>query len=188
MTGPSRSIDSSSASPAGPPVSESGSAQPFPYAGRMRRLVAGVIDFAVSYGITLIIDIPIWGYHRTTTGGKGSAGHQIAIDLIATAIGLAYYSWPHARWGQTLGKRALGIRLRSIDGDAISYRQAIGRYLFQTLFFIAANAAAGIATPLALIGFLNLAWILWNPRRQALHDKAAHTVVVRTRTTAPYSP
>lgn len=161
MTGPSGSTSPSSASPAGPPVPEDGSDQRFAYAGRKWRFVAGALDFVVANGITLIIEIPIWGYHRTMTGGRGSAGHQAVVDLIATAIGLVYYSWPHARWGQTLGKRALNIRVvRATDGDAISYGQAIGRYLFQTLFFIAANLAAGIVTPLALFGFLNLAWIL----------------------------
>ena len=32
-----------------------------------------------------------------------------------------------------------------------------------------------------LFALINEAWLLWDPRRQCLHDKAARTVVVKTR-------
>ena len=96
-----------------------------PYASRARRLIAGIIDLLAASAITLLIDIPIWGYHRAMTRGRVPPGHQAVVDLIATAIGLLYYSWPHARWGQTLGKRAMNTRVvRAADGEAINYGQA----------------------------------------------------------------
>ena len=40
--------------------------------------------------------------------------------------------------------------------------------------------------PLAgsIYGLLDTLWLLWDRRRQCLHDKAAHTVVVKTSTAA----
>jgi uncharacterized RDD family membrane protein YckC len=31
-----------------------------------------------------------------------------------------------------------------------------------------------------LFGLLNELWVLWDPRRQCLHDKVARTIVIRT--------
>ncbi len=151
------------------------------YATRGRRLVAGVIDLTATYAVALGINILIWGYGRAMHGGKGNIGHQIVIDLIALAIGLLYYAWPHGKWGQTLGKRATRIRLvRADDSGAVGYGQAAWRFIFQTSFFIIADLLGGALAPLALLGLLNFAWILWDPRGQALHDKAARTVIVTT--------
>jgi uncharacterized RDD family membrane protein YckC len=36
-----------------------------------------------------------------------------------------------------------------------------------------------------LFALTNEAWLLWDPRRQCLHDKAARTVVVKTSMLAP---
>ena len=151
------------------------------YAGRWRRLIAGLIDTAVSYGIALTINIPVWGYHRTMHGGKGNADHQIIVNLIATAIGLAYFAVPHARWGQTLGKRLTSIRVvRTDDTGTIGYGRATWRFIAMEAFQIIADLLGAALAPLALLGLVNLAWILWDPRRQALHDKLAKTTVVNT--------
>lgn len=156
-----------------------------PYPTRGRRLIAGVIDLIPVYAASLIINIPIWGYGRTMHGGKGSIGHQVANDLLSVTIGLLYYAWPHGRWGQTLGKRVTRIRLVRADGaGTVSYGQAAWRFIFQVSFSIIAALLGGVLAPLALLSLLDFAWILWNPRRQALHDKAARTLVVTTESTA----
>jgi uncharacterized RDD family membrane protein YckC len=36
-----------------------------------------------------------------------------------------------------------------------------------------------------LFALINESWLLWDPRRQCLHDKAAGTVVVKKSTLAP---
>jgi uncharacterized RDD family membrane protein YckC len=38
-----------------------------------------------------------------------------------------------------------------------------------------------------LFALINESWLLWDPRRQCLHDKAAGTVVVKKSTLAPGS-
>ena len=75
------------------------------------------------------------------------------------------------RYGQTVGKRIMKIRVMPIDPSArLTRGMAVKRYLVQ---FVAV-----IFVPfLSLIDGL---WQLWDkPFQQALHDKAAQTVVVK---------
>ena len=54
-----------------------------------------------------------------------------AVYAIAFAVGFAYFTVLHARSGQTIGKKALGIRVVSAaDHSAVSWGQAIGRQAF----------------------------------------------------------
>ena len=64
----------------------------------------------------------------------------------------------------TIGKRALGIQVTSLDGSRISFGRATIRNLcqyFSTIFL--------------MIGYL---MVLWDDKNQALHDKMAGTLVV----------
>jgi uncharacterized RDD family membrane protein YckC len=67
-------------------------------------------------------------------------------------------------WGTSPGKRV--VRLRIVDADShepMTRRQAVLRTVGYILTFTMCGA-----------GFL---WVLFNPRRQALHDRIANTVV-----------
>lgn len=74
--------------------------------------------------------------------------------------------------GQTPGKRLLGIKVLRCDNRPIGWWLA-----FERFGAYAASASTG------LLGF---AQILWDRNRQALHDKAADTVVVRLRKGQPF--
>jgi len=64
----------------------------------------------------------------------------------------------------TIGKRALGIKVTDADGNRISFGRATGRHF-----------AKIISAMTIFIGYL---MVLWDSRRQALHDKIAETLVV----------
>jgi uncharacterized RDD family membrane protein YckC len=89
--------------------------------------------------------------------------------LLLWAIGYFVY-FEGGEEGQTLGKRALSIRVRSVSGGRASYGQAVGRRLVAVVFNV-----------LSPIGLIDVLWPLWDERRQCLHDKAASTVVERAR-------
>ncbi|MFB6248337.1 MAG: RDD family protein [Salinibacter sp.] len=92
-----------------------------------------------------------------------------ANDLGITVgwIGL-YFTLFLAWWGgRTPGKHLLGIRVVRLSGEPIGLWYAFERF---------GGYAAGIAT--GLLGFVQL---YWDPNRQALHDRVARTVVIRTR-------
>lgn len=93
-----------------------------------------------------------------------------AMSLMVMFFGPALYfiaCW--ANGGQTLGYRALGLKLVRTDGSQPGVGSAIARCL-------------GIMICLFMLvpGALGLLWMLWDDRRQALHDKMADTLVVKT--------
>lgn len=150
----------------------------FPYGGRWRRLLAAIIDGLIVYCLAWLVTTPIAGPRMVY---EGSVARLMAANLISAVVAFLYYVLQHGRWGQTLGKRAMSLRVvRADDAGAISYGQAAWRLLFEYLISL---ATCGIG------GLVDVAWILWDERRQALHDKVARTVVVRTEpgTPGPYA-
>jgi len=92
--------------------------------------------------------------------GLKGAGYGLALLLTA-----AYYTYfEGTEDGQTIGKRACGISVQSVDGGSIGHLRAflrfIGRYIS--------------AIPIGLGYF----WMLWDPNKQTWHDKIANSVVV----------
>lgn len=85
--------------------------------------------------------------------------------------GVVYFSLLPAWWGgQTLGKRLLRLRVVELTGKPMTVMRSLKRY---------GGYAAGLAT-----GGLGLLQVLWDPNRQGLQDKAAHTVVLDLRADA----
>ncbi len=79
--------------------------------------------------------------------------------------GIVYFSLLPAFWqGRTVGKALLGLRIVELSGRPLTPLRTLKRY---------GGYAAGLAT-----GGLGFVQVLWEPNRQALHDKAAHTVVL----------
>ena len=96
-----------------------------------------------------------------------------AILLVSVVVSFVYTVPQNRRWGRTLGKRALGIRIRpKVEDVQLSWGQVLMRWLV----FEGLSALSGL---LLLIDCL---WPLWDkPWQQALHDKAASTIVVALR-------
>jgi uncharacterized RDD family membrane protein YckC len=65
----------------------------------------------------------------------------------------------------TLGKRALGLKVTSVEGGRISLGQATGRYFGHI-----------ISSIILLIGYFMM---LWDDKKQTLHDKMADTLVIK---------
>jgi hypothetical protein len=79
-----------------------------------------------------------------------------------------YFTLFLAWWnGRTPGKYLLGIRVVRLSGEPLSLWFAFERF---------GGYAAGIAT-----GLFGFAQLYWDPNRQAIHDRVARTVVIRTR-------
>lgn len=77
-----------------------------------------------------------------------------------------YFTFFLAFWqGRTPGKRILGVRVVRLDAKPITWWVAFNRF---------GGYAASIFT-----GLLGFAEMFWDPNRQALHDRIAHTVVVK---------
>lgn len=106
---------------------------------------------------------------RSTPGLVNRASTLVTDDL---GIGLGwlgiYFTAFLALWGgRTPGKRLLGTRVVRLSGEPLGWWASFERF---------GGYAAGFAT-----GLMGFAEILWDPNRQAIHDRIAGTVVVRTR-------
>ena len=129
------------------------------YAGFWRRALAIALDDVVwLIGIPMILGwLPIDLHHLSNT--------QAYIGtLVVFSLWFNYFSFCEWRWGQTIGKNAAGLEVRSLDGaDRLTFGQASIRNLLRLIDFF-------------VIGELMIAT---TERKQRLGDKAAKTVVVR---------
>lgn len=129
-------------------------------AGFRRRLCAAFID-----GIILgILDTAlIVALHRS---GHANAISQGRLDVIGFLIALVYYTMLEGGLsGQTVGKRAVGIRVVSYeDGGPIGYGNAFLRFFARYVS--------------ALVLFLGYLWMIWDHEKQCWHDKLANDLVV----------
>jgi uncharacterized RDD family membrane protein YckC len=102
---------------------------------------------------------------------SGFLGPILAASLIQMIVTAVYMIGLVGWKGATLGKLALGLRVRSWDRPGPpTYWQATQRWL--TSNFVG-SLTSGFYT------LLDYLWPLWDGRKQALHDKWPGTVVVR---------
>ncbi len=88
-----------------------------------------------------------------------------AASFLNLLLGIAYYTYLEGSSGQTVGKKALGIRVVDIDGGgSIGFGRAFIRYIGRIVS----------AIPL----FLGYFWMIWDKEKQTWHDKFASSVVV----------
>lgn len=107
--------------------------------------------------------------------GYSEMCHSFSSDnLIVIVLNLAWFVYFPILDGrsQSLGKRAVGIAVRdSVTGQPIGFWKALGRwFIYAMLWYL-----------LFIPGLLNALSPLWDARRQAWHDKAVGSLVVRLR-------
>jgi len=104
-----------------------------------------------------------------------SSGDRLATFVVLWAVtyfvlAAAYFVTYAAISGRTPGKRWMGLRVVSGTGASLTWGQSAFRFLVDLAFGV-----------LMVVGFLDPLWVSWDRRRQAIHDKAAGTIVVRER-------
>jgi uncharacterized RDD family membrane protein YckC len=94
-------------------------------------------------------------------------GDTAAGTGLQTLIGVVYYVyfWSSYGKGQTLGSRALNIRVVKTDG---SYLDLVGAFLRYVGFIISIVCL-----------FIGLIWAAFDAQKQGWHDKIAGTYVVK---------
>ncbi|HZE34243.1 MAG TPA: RDD family protein [Actinoallomurus sp.] len=101
-------------------------------------------------------------------------GISLLVGLVGGTIAFVYDGFQHAKWGQTLGKRAMKIKVVTLSGRApLSTFAAVKR----AALYAYAPQVPGIG---GIFSLLDSLWLLWDkPHRQCLHDKVADTVVIK---------
>ena len=96
------------------------------YAGFGPRLAANLLDFVI---MIPLIALSFWGssYFRL---------FEVYYFLPGIVFGLFFSVYLVRRYGGTPGKLLVGIRIRKLDGEPVGYREALLRYLPDTLLGI----------------------------------------------------
>jgi uncharacterized RDD family membrane protein YckC len=126
-----------------------------PRAGFWRRLGAAFLD-------GLVLSIPQFVLIAVLPDAAA------VIYVLFLIIQIGYYVYLEGgETGQTIGKRALGIRVYDLrQGGPIGYGRAFIRYIGRY-----------VSSIVILLGYL---WMLWDGEKQTWHDKFAGSVVVPT--------
>ena len=139
-----------------------------------QRALAWFIDqLVVSVPFLILIVVFFGADHINVAGSQVSSGELIVITLMQLCIQVPYHTVCVATSGQTIGKRAVGLRVVSqVDGGSVSLNYAAVRSLIPV-----------VAMLLPVIGFAGSVIVymraFFHPLRKGWHDQAAGTIVVR---------
>ena len=106
----------------------------------------------------------------------GLATESLTVYYVTMFLGFVAYcvlmvSRSGEHNGQTLGKQWLSLRVVCISGEPVTFavackREVLGRVIPSALTF-------------GVYGVIDLLWVLWDPRKQTLHDKVGGTYVFK---------
>ena len=143
----------------------------FVVASASRRLVGALIDGCVVSSLTLLL-------------GFGLAQGSSTQRLLAMAVTATYAVVPVARWGRTVGKLLVRTRVvREATLGIPSWPAATVRWAVPTLPAVVATLPPfAVGSILVLVSAVVVyAGVLWDDLGRGLHDRAAGTIVIRSR-------
>lgn len=141
----------------------------FRYAGFLIRFGAVIIDCLI-VGAAVSIFSRVLGWHSYSYDFNEWSGwhwHYFYNQNNGTQFIVAWLYealMTSSKYQATLGKMACGLKVVTEQGQKLSFANATGRYFAKILS--------------AIILFIGYLMVIWDPRKQALHDKLAKTFVV----------
>ena len=105
----------------------------------------------------------ILGFLMSVSAGDVS-GSTPFFNILGFVIGAVYYICMHGKYGQTLGKMLIGIKVIKINDEHLSYGTALLRYIGRTVN--------------ALTLFIGYIVVVFNRKKRGLHDFIAGTKVI----------
>ena len=141
------------------------------YASGTKRLIAHFVDLFLLHAFFSIIFFRWWGspfdwdIDNLNFGPMHLGLRYFGYNIIEAAITVAYFAYMESsKYQATVGKMALGIKVVDAHGMAIPFPKALlrnlSKYLSDLIFYI---------------GYL---MIIFDDRKQGLHDKIADTFVI----------
>lgn len=137
-----------------------GGAMAMPSAGNLAspglRIVGGLIDVVIIYVVTGIVYVVF-------------QKQSFVAGLVNLVLGLGYFGYFLSQRGQTIGMMVFGFRVR--DAGTGQYPD-VGKSILRGFIWL-----LEVGLTWCLIGALGWLWMLWDPQKQAIHDKVAGTIV-----------
>lgn len=120
-------------------------------------LIDGLILGAINFALGMVFGAAL---------GQDSTANGLILNVVSIGISVGYVVFYQAAKGQTVGKKVMGIKVVDAQGKTPSamtffLREIVGKFI------------SGLTLG---IGYLMM---LWDVRKQALHDKIASTFVVK---------
>ncbi len=136
------------------------------------RALGQAIDVGVRLGL-------LYGLAIVASLAGVALGSTAVVVIMIVGIFLLLFGYPavfEAKWqGRTIGKRAMGLRVVTVEGAPVAFRHAAIRSMVAVVdFFI---------PPLGVVATCS---VLLTPRSQRLGDLFAGTIVLRERTGAAF--
>jgi len=136
------------------------------------RIFAHIIDVLIVIMVLFLAGVAV-GFSGLLGAGAAVLSSTIFIIFIAVFPFLYFIVFESLWNGQTLGKKALTLRVRMADGTAVTPLAAIGRNLLRP------------ADLLPLTYFVGLLSMFTTPKSQRLGDLVSNTVVVYEKRALP---
>ena len=149
------------------------------YAGFRKRFFAFLIDFFITWVISIIIGViilaclyfsPLQMYIRDDFDGSITLISVISIVLVQWL----YFSIMESSSSQaTLGKNALGIKVTDLQGNKISFLKAFTRTFIKLITIL-----PGPMFPFTIITIIVYFSVALTEKKQGLHDKMTECVII----------
>ena len=120
------------------------------------RIVGGLIDVV----ILIVINGVIGALLKNVQGLAG---------LINLVIDVAYFGYFWSSRGQSIGMMPFGFKVRDI---ATGQYPSMGKAALRGFIWV-----LEVGFTVCIIGAIGWLWQLWDPQKQAIHDKVAGTIV-----------
>jgi uncharacterized RDD family membrane protein YckC len=159
------------------------------HAGFWRQFIAVIVDqLAIMLPSTVVSEV--YYYVAVARGVDTALAQSYSSAMIAGLVvlfSLSYYILLNGRYGMTLGRRLLNMKLVLLDrpnSDGIGYGRAAVRYLFFIVAGGFVRVAAFPSVPAALGVLIDAAagatilWLLIDVSRRTLQDKIMGTVMI----------
>jgi uncharacterized RDD family membrane protein YckC len=155
-----------------------------PYATWGTRLGGYLIDLLIFLPVLIVLYFVFKNMHvlqvhlMMRANGTHHRDHFSLLSFILTSVLFIVYSTllcggPR---GQTVGMRVVGARVvRESTSDVLGYGMALGRAVVEQVF----RLLGILFILLGVVWLLDMLWPLWDKKKQTLHDKVVHTVVLR---------
>jgi uncharacterized RDD family membrane protein YckC len=136
------------------------------YAGPLTRLIAASLDSVIAtFGLTLLVAGLVFVIRLFAPEIEVPESSGIVYGITLTVWTFLYFWISYTVFGKTIGKAILGTRVVSSDGNAVL---RAGQTFIRVLTY-----------PLSFLFFgIGLLGVVFNPQRQAWHDRFAKTTVV----------
>jgi len=125
--------------------------------GLLKRLAVMLYDLLLVIAVFFLATLLLLPFNQ----GEAFQPNSIVYSLYLFFVGFVFYGWFWTHGGQTLGLMAWKLQIVSDNGQTLTWKQALVR-------FIVAIASWGFCG-------LGVLWVLFNPKRLSWHDLASKT-------------